>query len=144
MTKELERKHDLYLPLEVDGVKNDGDYGLGDDVHSGFTSYAVSDARGYTILDSLNADWRAGEVQEELDEYGHSAWDELARRRTDEIVRRVNTYDQRFVDGLVAMREMLARFVEHGGNPVVAHSMRLNWNPEWGPAPDPERPEPTT
>lgn len=37
-----------------------------------------------------------------------------------------------FTAGLQAMREMLARFVEQGGNELVAQSMRLNWNPSWG------------
>jgi len=47
-----------------------------------------------------------------------------------------------FTAGLQAMREMLARFVEQGGHPdgpVIANSMRLNWNPSWGP--DPGKPE---
>ena len=43
-----------------------------------------------------------------------------------------------FKTGAVAMREMLARFVEQGGLPEIAQSLRLNWNPEWGV--DPERP----
>lgn len=40
-----------------------------------------------------------------------------------------------FVGGLQAMREMLARFVEQGGDTKIANSMRLNWNPEWGADP---------
>lgn len=47
-----------------------------------------------------------------------------------------------FIGGLQAMREMLARFVEQGGNPegpAIAQSMRLNWNPSWGK--DPGKPE---
>lgn len=47
--------------------------------------------------------------------------------------------EQKFVEGLQAMREMLARFVEHGGNPVIAASIRANWNPSWGA--DPGRPD---
>lgn len=47
--------------------------------------------------------------------------------------------EQAFIDGLQAMREMLARFVEQGGDPVIANSMRLNWNPSWGA--DPGQPE---
>jgi hypothetical protein len=39
---------------------------------------------------------------------------------------------------LQAMREMLARFVEQGGDHVIANSIRLNWNPQWGK--DPGRP----
>lgn len=47
--------------------------------------------------------------------------------------------EEAFVDGLQAMREMLARFVEQGGNPEIAQSIRLNWNPSWGK--DPGRPD---
>lgn len=44
-----------------------------------------------------------------------------------------------FVGGLQAMREMLARFVEQGGDASTAASIRANWNPSWGK--DPGRPE---
>jgi hypothetical protein len=44
-----------------------------------------------------------------------------------------------FVAGLQAMREMLARFVEQGGDATTAMSIRANWNPDWGK--DPGRPE---
>lgn len=44
-----------------------------------------------------------------------------------------------FRAGLQAMREMQARFVEQGGDAVTANSIRLNWNPSWGP--DPGQPE---
>ena len=47
--------------------------------------------------------------------------------------------DEAWVQGLQAMREMLARFVEQGGNPEIANSMRLNWNPSWGK--DPGKPD---
>ena len=50
--------------------------------------------------------------------------------------------EEMFRAGLQAMREMLARFVEQGGHPdgpVIANSMRLNWNPSWGP--DPGKPD---
>ena len=47
--------------------------------------------------------------------------------------------EELFIGGLQAMREMLARFVEQGGNPEIAQSMRLNWNPSWGK--DPGRPD---
>lgn len=43
-----------------------------------------------------------------------------------------------FTSGLQAMREMLARFVEQGGDHRTAESIRANWNPSWGP--DPGRP----
>lgn len=44
-----------------------------------------------------------------------------------------------FVAALQSMREMIARFVEQGGDPVIANSIRLNWNPAWGA--DPGKPE---
>ena len=47
--------------------------------------------------------------------------------------------EEAFVAGAQAMREMLARFIEQGGDPVTAESIRANWNPEWGN--DPGRPE---
>lgn len=47
--------------------------------------------------------------------------------------------EEAFVAGLQAMREMLARFVEQGGDPVIANSIRANWNPSWGT--DPGKPE---
>lgn len=47
--------------------------------------------------------------------------------------------EEAFVAGLQAMREMLARFVEQGGNPTIAQSIRANWNPSWGK--DPGRPD---
>ena len=47
--------------------------------------------------------------------------------------------EEAFVDGAQAMREMLARFVEQGGDARIAQSIRLNWNPAWGK--DPGRPD---
>lgn len=52
--------------------------------------------------------------------------------RTDEHIR------ESFVTGAQACREMLARFVEQGGDASTAASIRANWNPSWGP--DPGRP----
>lgn len=53
--------------------------------------------------------------------------------------------EEAFVAGLCAMREMLARFVEQGGDNKpgvsykdIATSMRLNWRASWGK--DPGRP----
>lgn len=42
-----------------------------------------------------------------------------------------------FIEGLQAMREMLARFVEQGGLEfkIIAQSLRANWNPSWGKDP---------
>lgn len=40
-----------------------------------------------------------------------------------------------FTDGAQVMREMLARFVEQGGDATTAASIRANWNPQWGDDP---------
>jgi len=40
--------------------------------------------------------------------------------------------EELFIAGLRAMREMLARFVEQGGDATTAASLRANWNPSWG------------
>lgn len=37
-----------------------------------------------------------------------------------------------FRRGAQACREMLARFVEQGGDATTAASIRANWNPDWG------------
>lgn len=37
--------------------------------------------------------------------------------------------------GVQMCREMMARFVEHGGDPTTAQSIRANWNPAWGDDP---------
>lgn len=46
-----------------------------------------------------------------------------------------------FTFGILICREMMARFVEQGGDKVTAQSIRLNWNPAWGEdfqAPEPQ------
>lgn len=66
----------------------------------------------------------------------YEAWgdgDEMDGYVTEEVA------EQKFIDGLQAMREMLARFVEQGGDKTTAISIRANWNPSWGA--DPGRPE---
>lgn len=44
-----------------------------------------------------------------------------------------------FVAGAQSCREMMARFVEQGGDPLTAASIRANWHPSWGK--DPGRPD---
>jgi hypothetical protein len=40
-----------------------------------------------------------------------------------------------FRAGAQAAREMMARFVEQGGDAVTAASIRANWHPGWGKNP---------
>lgn len=40
-----------------------------------------------------------------------------------------------FISGAQIMREMLARFVEWGGDTTTANSIRANWVPDWGKDP---------
>lgn len=44
-----------------------------------------------------------------------------------------------FRAGLLVCREVMARFVEQGGDSVTAASIRANWWPELGPDPGPPR-----
>lgn len=37
-----------------------------------------------------------------------------------------------FTAGVRVCREMMARFVEQGGDKTTANSIRANWNPNWG------------
>lgn len=70
-------------PWEVDTIKSDGEYGDGGpDSRSGYDAYAVFDAQGRSLFDSLNRDGRVSEIHEDgPDEDGRgAAWDELARR----------------------------------------------------------------
>ena len=78
----------MALPLETDTEHNEGDYGSGDESSSGFKSYAIFDATGKKLFDSLNSD--AIEVHEEFDDDGCYAWDETSRRYAKLIVAAVN------------------------------------------------------
>lgn len=43
--------------------------------------------------------------------------------------------EEAFVSGARVCREMIARFIEQGGDPIVAASIRANWHPDWGADP---------
>jgi hypothetical protein len=62
----------------ADTVKNEGEYGPGEDAVSGFDSYCVIDSKGNTLLDTLNFD--QSDIHEEYDEDYFRAWDEPARK----------------------------------------------------------------
>jgi hypothetical protein len=40
-----------------------------------------------------------------------------------------------FIKGAQVCREMMARFVDQGGDKVIANSIRQNWRPSWGDDP---------
>jgi len=74
----MSAKHSPW-PWDIDSVDNEGEYGDGGpDSHCGFKSYAVFDAKGETLFDSLNSTDCC--VENDFDEDGCSAWDETARR----------------------------------------------------------------
>ena len=43
--------------------------------------------------------------------------------------------EEAFNEGAASFREMIARFVEQGGHPEIAMSIRANWHPGWGEDP---------
>ena len=47
--------------------------------------------------------------------------------------------EEMFIAGAQACREMMARFVEQGGDASTAASIRANWNSNWGT--DPGKPK---
>lgn len=63
-------------PWDVDTIDNDGTYGDGPDCHSGFKSYAVYDATGKVLFDSLNAE--VAEIEVEYDDMGAYVWDRVS------------------------------------------------------------------
>lgn len=64
-------------PWSVETVRNEGEYGSGPDTNTGFDSYAVLDANGRTLFDSLNSD--VAEVHAVEHCLGVDAWDDVAR-----------------------------------------------------------------
>jgi len=67
-------------PWEVDTIETDGSYGDGGpDCRTGYKEYAVFDAKGRVLFDSLNRDYRVNEIRDEIDEDSRYAWNEPAR-----------------------------------------------------------------
>ena len=63
-------------PWDVDTIDNDGTYCDGPDCHAGFKSYAVYDANGKVLFDSLNAE--VAEIDIEYDDMGVYVWDRVS------------------------------------------------------------------
>lgn len=82
-------------PWSVDSTPNEGEYGNnGPDTRSGFNSFAIIDAEGRVLFDSLNRDGSACEVTEDYDEDGGSAWDAQAKADAEHAVKCVNEHDE--------------------------------------------------
>ncbi|MNV67092.1 hypothetical protein D3C71_1598760 [compost metagenome] len=64
-------------PWSVETVRNEGEYGSGPETSTGFDSYAVLDANGRTLFDSINSD--VAEVHAVEHCLGVDAWDDVAR-----------------------------------------------------------------
>lgn len=64
-------------PWEKAAISNDGSYGSGPDVRSGFDSYIVTDPNGNLLFDTLNS--TAATIHEEIDEDGPHVWDDVGR-----------------------------------------------------------------
>jgi len=71
------------------------------------------------------------------DTVSYEAWgdggDQDAGGFTDERVSEIGV--DCFRHGARLCREMMARFVEQGGDAATAQSIRANWNPAWGDDP---------
>ncbi|WP_157126731.1 hypothetical protein [Burkholderia metallica] len=66
-------------PWEIDTIDNCGEYGDGGpDTSTGFKSYAVYDAKGRVLFDTLNSD--AAEIHEQGYDLDHYAWDEVGKQ----------------------------------------------------------------
>lgn len=57
---------------------------------------------------------------------GDEGGDGVTDERCEEIAK------EAFLRGAEVCREMMARFVEQGGDASTAASIRANWNPNWG------------
>lgn len=79
-------------PWEDDHEKNEGSYGLGDDIHEGYNSAVILGPDGKRLFDAQSSD--AAHIHEDagVDEIGpyHSAWDETSIRNAELIVAAVN------------------------------------------------------
>lgn len=76
-------------PWFTDSERSDGTYGVGDETHEGFNTYAVfSETETYYGKPARIFDTSVdvAEVQEEWDEDSHSAWDEQGRRNAEYII----------------------------------------------------------
>lgn len=65
-------------------------------------------------------------------------WDDMPENQRNGIIDLFAEKERmaaKFVAGAQAFREMIARFVEQGGDVATAASIRANWHPSWGSDP---------
>jgi hypothetical protein len=60
-----------------------------------------------------------------LEAWGDEPWDSNDAYSEERV-------QEAFIAGAQACREMMARFVEQGGDAATAASIRANWLPSWG------------
>lgn len=84
----------------------------------------------HPIIQSILEAHGAPPAEEEmsLEAFGDEPWD---------VPITEDDVENAFRSGAQACREMLARFVEQGGDNTTAQSIRLNWCPSWGDDPGP-------
>jgi len=99
------------------------------------------EADGERVTDAYRRGWTdalrhaGGEALVEANERADKNWSEASAQkalRKFDMAMGVRT-------GAAACREMMARFVEQGGDAATAASIRANWNPEWGTDPAAEK-----
>lgn len=94
---------------------------------------------GETALDAFSKGYRAGQISaggKDVAAVLDQMADQSVKHAADRAILMLGK-QRAFWQGAQACREMMARFVEQGGDLVTAQSIRLNWNPEWGKDPGP-------
>lgn len=114
-------------PWFTDGMKSDGYYGSGEDVHEGFETYAVYSenedhyGKPAAIFDAFNAD--VATIEEEFGEESHHAWDEQSRKNMAYLARLSPEVVGSLLRELLTLRqatETLRGWVQHWTDDKVA------------------------
>lgn len=106
-----DKKH-TPLPWEVNIIRNEGDFGMGEDISSGFDSYSISIANGKIIADTTNSDLII--VEDESDDETRFTWDTVGKANAEFIVRACNTH-YKLLDACKEVTEWFANKSEFVG-----------------------------
>ena len=103
-------------PWDTDTEQNEGDYGSGEDVSTGFSSYGVY-AGNKKVVDTLNSDLIEVEVDSDADENGPRswAWDEQGRRNAEFIATFDPTKAAELLDRIEELERAYAKTVAKMG-----------------------------